>query len=97
MLAEKSLVCYFINDDLYNALLVIICICVEAFIIKVPLQRDLIDSMERTTLILRTCTINITSLSRAFLLAIQETNPLSTIHSLCKTVDPDVNRTILKQ
>lgn len=58
MFAEKSFVCYFIND-LYNALLVIICICVEAFITKVTLQRDLIDSTERTTVILKTCTINI--------------------------------------
>lgn len=97
MFTEKSFVCYFINNDLYNASLVITCICVEAFIAKVTLQRDLIDSMERTTLILKTCTINITSLSLALLVATQETNPLSTIYSLCKTVGPDVNRTMLKQ
>lgn len=95
MLAEKSFVCYFIYNYLYNALLVIICICVEAFIIKVTLLRDLIDSMERTTLTLKTCTMNIASLSLALLVAIQETNPLSTIYH--KTVDPDVNRTMLKQ
>lgn len=34
MLAEKSFVCYSINNDLNNTLLVIICICVEAFIKK---------------------------------------------------------------
>lgn len=71
MIAENSFVCYFINNDLYNALLVIICICVEAFITKVALQRGLIDSIERTTLILKTCTINFTSLSLALLLAVR--------------------------